>query len=258
MRNFLPSAQLVRCYRIGEQIYFTIGKAQDRNATISALEEQVPSHARSIDTILNEWRVDSGYEHVLESLFVNFPAIMRNHSGAYLPPTPSPYHRSMGSLTSLLNQSLGYLYANLITWSLWLLIPLIGLALWTWLNIQSANLDQNQPAAEPLSTALGIPEQAGEQGARPLATATPPSPTRATQVTAKVTVLQTANLRTGPGTDFEVREQVSSGLELILTGQVVPPDDDYIWFRLDSGLWIHSQLVSGPSITLPTTLITNR
>lgn len=250
MTNSLPPAQLIRCYRSGERIYFTIGKAQDMNATIRALQSQVPNHARHIDPILREWQVDCGYEHVLTALFVNFPSVMRNQSGAYVPPIPSSYNHSGGRLINALNQAIGYLYGSLLTWSLWLLIPLMGFALWTLLNSQSINLILNLPRIEVLDNPIQV--QPEVEVTQPPPTVTQIPPTSTTQVIANVTVLQTANLRAGPGTDFEVREQVSSGEELVLTGQVLPPGDTYIWFRLENGLWIYSQLVSGPATTLPT------
>lgn len=54
-----------------------------------------------------------------------------------------------------------------------------------------------------------------------------------------VTVLRDANLRSGPGTDFDVSGNAGPGDELVVIGQ----NDDGTWFELEDGSWIAASLV---------------
>ncbi len=52
-----------------------------------------------------------------------------------------------------------------------------------------------------------------------------------------------ANLRSGPGTNFDFDGTTSTGAELTAIGQNVP-NDKFTWWRLDSGAWVREDLVT--------------
>lgn len=54
-----------------------------------------------------------------------------------------------------------------------------------------------------------------------------------------VTVIRNANLRSGPGTDFDVSGSAAAGDELAVIGQ----NEDGTWLELEDGLWIAASLV---------------
>lgn len=52
-----------------------------------------------------------------------------------------------------------------------------------------------------------------------------------------------ANLRQGPGTEFEVAGQVAASAVLVSDGQLTGADG-YVWWRLDNGAWVRSDVVT--------------
>jgi cytoskeletal protein RodZ len=80
--------------------------------------------------------------------------------------------------------------------------------------------------------------------APPTPTLPPPTPTLAPQ---PVSVVAAANLRDGPGTDFNV----VGAAALNDTVNIVGRNEAGNWYYLDSGAWIFGQLVSAPAAAVP-------
>lgn len=78
----------------------------------------------------------------------------------------------------------------------------------------------------------------------PTPTPEPPTPTPAPQ---PVTVVAAANLRSGPGTEFDVVGAAS----LNETVNVVGRNEAGDWYYIDRGAWIFGQLVSAPAGPVP-------
>lgn len=80
----------------------------------------------------------------------------------------------------------------------------------------------------------------------PVATAVPTATTEATTPTTPTvtgpTVTVDANLRSGPGTEFEILGGTVTGQVLTIVGR----NADGSWFRLDNGGWVASRLVVNP------------
>lgn len=259
MNNSFPSAQLARCYRSGEQIYFRIGKARDTDGTITALMKQIPKEDRFFDAVHEEWQVSERYTHVLEALFGNFPTILRRQSGVYLPLGNSPHNLAamssyIGSVRTAAadsRQTARVLTGKGMSILGYLTVAAICLALWPWLADDNNNWLPSNVAAPATSVR--------EASSRPLQTpalsvvATPPTPAIVPQPTpdAIVAIVSSpANLRAGPGTDYEIQGQLDAGERINVTGQIIVPGS-FSWYRLDNGLWIYSQLVGGMSKAPP-------
>lgn len=73
-----------------------------------------------------------------------------------------------------------------------------------------------------------------------------PTPTP-TPAAVEAVALDTANLRAGPGTEFERVGGVRSGETLRLIGQLA----DGSWYQLENGAWIAAFLVEPPATELP-------
>lgn len=80
--------------------------------------------------------------------------------------------------------------------------------------------------------------------AEPTPTPVPPTPTPAPQ---PATVNTQANLRSGPGTEFELAGGVQPGEQVNIIGRT----EDGLWFLLDSGSWIFAQLIQNPPASVP-------
>lgn len=89
------------------------------------------------------------------------------------------------------------------------------------------------PAAEP---------PAAQPPAAPVVEPTPAPPTAATAV-----VLQGANLRSGPSTDFGIVGAAQQGETVTLVGR----NADATWFQTQAGAWIFAQLLDNAPADLP-------
>jgi hypothetical protein len=79
-----------------------------------------------------------------------------------------------------------------------------------------------------------------------------PTPTP-TPAVVETVALDAANLRAGPGTEFERVGSVRSGETLRLIGQLA----DGSWYQLENGAWIAAFLVEPPATELPVITIEN-
>lgn len=259
MKKSTPPAELARCYRSGDHFYFYIGKAQDADATVAALTDQVPISDYRYDASTKEWRLAERHADLLESLFTNFPKILRQQSGASLPLGSSPYNYSNNGPFS---RPLGYvrnqrlIKTDRLSLVAWIAIVGICIALWPWLSegdtpsSLAVLIGQSTGGVATSGETTGVAVQAAPTVSQSQATPIPTATAKPTALPATGTVFQTANLRAGPGTEYEIVGQLENEDRVNVTGQVLVPGS-FSWYRLDNGLWIYSQLVSGPSAIVP-------
>lgn len=88
------------------------------------------------------------------------------------------------------------------------------------------------------STAPAAPTPETPAVPTPTAEATTP----ATPITSSPTVTVDANLRSGPGTEFEILGGTVTGQAITIVGR----NADGSWYRLDNGGWVASRLVANP------------
>lgn len=257
MTNSTPPAELARCYRSGEELYFRIGKAQDLDAIVAVLSEQIPASDRYFNVVSEEWQVNERYTSILENLFVNFPVVLRGQSGAYVPLGNSPhnmvrrYAKAQSTARARAQMPTGdekppFKWMSLLGY---IGIALVCLALWPWLAEGNNDLLRlngvNQAESSESVNTQGATDP--ETIAQPILAATP------TQVNIRavsVTVAQTANLRAGPGTNYEIRGLLEVGATINIVGQAVAAES-FPWYQLDNGLWIYSPLINETNQELP-------
>lgn len=96
-----------------------------------------------------------------------------------------------------------------------------------------------------LPTATNTPEVAATPAPeQPTAAPTQPPPTPTPQLS---TLSAAANLRSGPGTDFEITGAGQPGEQIKIVGRSA----DGQWFLLDSNVWVFAQLVTNPPANAP-------
>ena len=107
-------------------------------------------------------------------------------------------------------------------------------------NAGDANSGSGQSDQFVLPTATNTPSEA----VAPTATAEPPTPTPAPQVAILTTA---ANLRSGPGTNFDITTAGQPGQEV----RIVAQSPDGQWYLLEDGAWVFAQLVANPPTNVP-------
>jgi uncharacterized protein YgiM (DUF1202 family) len=115
---------------------------------------------------------------------------------------------------------------------------LLGNGAWI-ANFLVAEQPANAPVVndEILQAVQGV---APTEAATPAETATPTPPTATGVITPTVTT--DANLRSGPGTNFDAIGGTVIGQEINIVGR----NADGTWFRLDNGGWVFGTLVANP------------
>ncbi len=105
-------------------------------------------------------------------------------------------------------------------------------------NAQGIITEGSNAGQSVLSPSAAVPEVATPDAATP----TPASAARV-QTTTNIA----ANLRSGPGTTFNVTGSIASGATVTITGRNAAGD----WFQLEDGSWIFGQLLTTPPATVP-------
>jgi len=101
------------------------------------------------------------------------------------------------------------------------------------------------PSNTPTETLTPSPTLTPSNTPTPTSTFTPtvtPTPTL-TLVPCTVSAFSTINLRSGPGTTFDIRGSLPAGQPQLVNAQDVG-DDGFVWWRLPDGTWVRSDTVS--------------
>ena len=245
-----PHAELSTCIQAGDFIRFSIGRAHDIYATTIALETEIPAWARRYDKKKLEWRVHRDYFFVLDQLFDNFPHILFD-SGAGYQPRPIPKWRLPSGSIPLVGG------VDLRAFGLaFLLIGFLVAAIWggaqalttssVRINTFSATpVDQTTTQANDGNQAPGGGNNAsaGEIITDTVELLPTVVPVEAVNAAAVLTERE-SNLRTGPGVEYEVVEQIAANETLIATGRL-RNDGGEIWYRLADSSWIFAEQTTG-------------
>jgi uncharacterized protein YgiM (DUF1202 family) len=86
-----------------------------------------------------------------------------------------------------------------------------------------------------------------KEAKQPTEATTPSAALMPTVTRTMSTVNNVANLRAGPGTEYEIVGTAQVGQELTVIGRNASSD----WYQLDNGLWIAAFLVDNAPHTLP-------
>ncbi len=100
--------------------------------------------------------------------------------------------------------------------------------------------DTTSPGQLVLPTATNTPGEAAPPVS--IEPTTPPESVPATPVPQLSTLTTAANLRSGPGTNFDIASAGEPGQEVRIVGQSA----DGQWYLLDNGVWVFGQLVANP------------
>jgi hypothetical protein len=117
----------------------------------------------------------------------------------------------------------------------------------TWTPIVIERTVEVVVTATRAPTSLVVPiADAATQEPTPTPIPDTPAPTATPEIIV-ATVVREANLRTGPGTNYDIAGGVSTGTSLDIVGRNAMGD----WYQLASGTWIFSQLVNNAPQSLP-------
>ena len=246
-----PYAELATCSQAGNFIHFRMGRAHDLYATTTALETQIPAWARRYDKKKLEWRVHRDYFFVLDRLFENFPHILFD-SGTGYRPRPIPKWRLPSSSIPLLGR-VDLRAVGLVL----LLMGFFITAIWGGARaLTTTALQSNRATTVPLNQTSeqtndnNQPQDGTESSVvsndvvtttvEILPTVVPVEAANA----AAVLTRRESNLRTGPGVEYEVVEQIAADETLIAVGRL-RNDGGEVWYQLANSSWIFGEQTTG-------------
>lgn len=207
----LPRARLADFTEQAGAIRFRIAHSTDISLTVSELKRRVPTWARTYDPQSREWTIKHEYRDILSEIFINAPGRVGEE------------RRERGQ-------------SRQGVWFALVVVALVTAVAILWANPPPAltNLLERRSRAAPEEAAATA--TAASAGA---ITASTPAPAQGPQ---QARVTSVANLRSGPGTSYEVQSTTRAGDTVTAVGKA-RGDDNYWWLRLDSGAWIRSDLV---------------
>ena len=254
--------------RVGDDILFTIGHADDMPALLAELQRRIPPAARRYDIAQNLWRVHAGQEAVLRSLFRNYAPVVQ----APPPATPRPRcssverraavrpHASHGGERSAWLSMALVAGAALVLYAL-----LFGRVILPATAQDTAGASPAAVAGEPAESNGGVevfsfPEDCTSE----LLTAAPVylreacktvgvGTDRVAPATAApfhmTTTRVASNIRRGPDTRYPVLTTAAPGTRIQLVGYT--RSRGYVWYLTNFGGWIRADLVSEAPDHLP-------
>ena len=270
-RNYsIPKVPLGRCEFRDGAYFISIGKTTYFNEALNELKRRVPSSARSYDVASHTWRIQSAYAPVLGEIFSNFsPAssqpstpVMGTASPSYSgaapdrPASGAGSYYAASSTPSLGSQAKRYggaatrppknEYAPLIA-----LLVIVGI-----LIAGFSVLNRSTPAARSQQALPQLRESPGgtaTSAPTKVLGSLPSAPSVATPQDASpvwsTTALSNANIRRGPGVNYEIVSGVTAGTRLRLDGY--NDESGVRWYHIFNKGWIYSSLVTSQTNDLP-------
>jgi curved DNA-binding protein CbpA len=276
-RPHLNSAWLSYQKRIGDEIVFTIGHADNMSALLIELQRRIPPSGRRYDISRNRWHVGVAHADVLRALFRNYAPVVQQ------PPPTAPRQRvrqpisprrwaggptSSPAWTDRRSMGMGVGVAVVFVLAIYLLLSgqlllsnspttLVERATEAAVGRTSTH---NAGAVETEERAFVFP---GDCTLARLETApayfreacktlehnpqmTMPAPVRPYAVT---TTRVASNIRSGPDTRFPVLTTTPPGARVQLVGYTI--SRGYVWYLTNFGGWIRSDLLTEAPLYLP-------
>ena len=254
--------------RVGDEILFAIGHADDMPALLAELQRCIPPAARRYDIAQNLWRVHVGHEAVLHSLFRNYAPVVQSPP----PVAPRPIRRPMERRTQPRQPA-----ARRGERSAWVSMALVaGAALVLYVLLfgrvllpataQDTVAVSPTPLGDAAMAAAGSIEGfsfpadctsslrvAAPAYLREACRTVEAGTERVAPLTAAPFYLTTtrvaSNIRRGPDTRYPVLTTAAPGTRIQLTGYTL--SRGYVWYLTNFGGWIRADLLSEAPDHLP-------
>ncbi len=254
--------------RVGDDILFTIGHADDMPALLAELQRRIPPAARRYDIAQNLWRVHAGQEAVLRSLFRNYAPVVQAPPSAAPRPRRSPVDRRASARphASHGGERSAWLSMALVAGAALVLYALLfGRVILPATAQDTAGAAPAAVAGEPVAgsggaEAFSFPEDCTSEllAAAPVylreacktvgAGADRVAP--ATAAPFHMTTTRVAsNIRRGPDTRYPVLTTAAPGTRIQLVGYT--RSRGYVWYLTNFGGWIRADLVTEAPDHLP-------
>ena len=257
--------------RIGDEIIFAIGHADNMTELLVELQRRIPQSERRYEIGQNRWHVHVAHADVLRTLFRNYAPVVQQPAAPAMPRSVSP-RRKAGQTVPLRPERR----------RAWTGVGMAAtLALAIYLLLLGRLLLSDSPVATAEMAATATPVRAAAQQAAPaesdehvlvfpgdctparLANApayfreacktlehdpqvTTPAPTRPYAVT---TTRVASNIRSGPDIRFPILTTTPPGARVQLVGYTV--NRGYVWYLTNFGGWIRSDLLTESPLYLP-------
>lgn len=283
-RTTLSVAWLSYQKRIGDEIVFTIGHADNMADLLATLQQRIPPAGRRYEIAHNRWHVHVAHEDVLRTLFRNYAPVPQSPS-----PVPTAQKRRPAPAARPIRRT-SYTHARTGERKAWVGVGLaVAAALAIYILIFGRVLLSESAAATGIASATVTAHGAVEAGSKapPSAgtiSAAPASadfvfpddctPSRIDQAPtyfreacktlesdprlitpassrpyALASTRVASNIRSGPDTRFPVLTTTPPGARIQLVGYTV--NRGYVWFLTNFGGWIRSDLLIEPPGDLP-------
>ncbi|MCS6827471.1 MAG: DnaJ domain-containing protein [Caldilinea sp.] len=271
-RAGLGGAWLSYQKRVGEEIVFVIGHADNMADLLADLQRRIPASARRYDIAQNRWRVHVAYEDVLRTFFRNYAPVMRNASTAGRNSHSAPSRHAAQRVYPRRARPrerrilVGVASAILMGAALWLVLMTQTLASNRGVSATPGPLEPSgarsvRADAESLGAALealtfpedcvpAVLEAAPAYFREACKTLEPEfKDVTHTRPYALATTRVASNIRSGPDTRFPVLTTAPPGARIQLVGYTV--SRGYVWFLTNFGGWIRGDLLTEPPMDLP-------
>lgn len=278
-RPHLNSAWLSYQKRIGDEIVFTIGHADNMSALLVELQRRIPPSGRRYDIHHNRWCVAVAHADVLRALFRNYAPVVQQ------PPPAAPRRRvrqpisprrwvgessAASAWTDRRSMGMGVGMAVVLMLAIYLLLS--GRLLLS--NSPTSFVERATEAAPGRATTYNANAGAAETEERAFVfpgdctparlesapayfreacktlehdpQVTTPAPVRPYAVT---TTRVASNIRSGPDTRFPVLTTTPPGARVQLVGYTI--SRGYVWYLTNFGGWIRSDLLTESPLYLP-------
>ncbi len=258
--------------RIGDDILFTIGHADNMPALLAELQRRIPPAARHYDIAQNLWRIHARHEEVLGTLFRNYaPVVQAPPPAQPRPVRPPPRRRQspvqpaygQGERSAWLSMALVAGAALLLYGLLFgrVILPATAQDTGDAVPAAAASAPDNAVRAPaggaplfefPADCATDLLAQAPTYLREACKTVDPGADRTAVATAAPFHLTTTrvaSNIRSGPDTRYPVLTTAAPGTRIQLVGYT--RSRGHVWYRTNFGGWIRGDLVTDAPDHLP-------
>lgn len=275
-RPHLNSAWLSYQKRVGDEIVFTIGHADNMSALLIELQRRIPPLGRRYDIHRNRWHVAVAHADVLRALFRNYAPVVQQQPAAprqrvHQPISPrrwAGHPHAAPTWTDRRSMGMGVGMAVVFVLAIYLFLSgrlFLSNSPTTLVErateaVSGRATTYNAGAAETEERAFVFPDDCTparlesapayfREACKTLEhdpQVTTPAPVRPYAVT---TTRVASNIRSGPDTRFPVLTTTSPGARIQLVGYTI--SRGYVWYLTNFGGWIRSDLLTESPLYLP-------